>query len=72
MRRPKGVACHNCAPKEWRRTPRVTGDYDFDESIMRNGNKDMARKLKMYRLTDEPGYGPRTGYNGYSGYSGDE
>lgn len=33
--------------------------------------KNAPAKLPMYTLTDEPGYGPRTGYNGYSGYSGD-
>lgn len=72
MRRPKGIPCHNCCPQEWRRTPKITGDYDFDGGVMRNGNKDMARKLKMYTLHQETGYGPRTAYNGYSGYSGDD
>ncbi len=72
MRRPKGTKCHECAPQEWRRTPNITGDFDFDESMMRSKNKDMQARIKLYTLTDESGYGPRTGYRGYSGYSGDD
>jgi hypothetical protein len=33
--------------------------------------KKYPQRIAMYTLTDEPGYGPRTAYNGYSGYSGD-
>lgn len=63
---------HEVAPSEFRGTEHKTGDYEFDASIARCKNTDMPKRLKMYLLTDETGYGPRTGYQGYSGYSGDE
>lgn len=63
---------HECAPQDWRTTPNVTGDPDFDGSLVRCTNSDVPARLKLYLLTDEPGYGPRTGYQGYSGYSGDD
>lgn len=72
MLRFKGKPNHECAPKEWRTTPNVTGDADFDGSLVRCTNTDMPNRLKLYLLTDETGYGPRTGYQGYSGYSGDD
>lgn len=68
----KGKSNHECAPKEWRTTQNVTGDYDFDASMVRSTNGDVPARLKLYLLTDETGYGPRTGYQGYSGYSGDD
>lgn len=63
---------HFCSPSEYKQTPNVTGDYDMDESIHRCTNTDLPNKIKLYTLTDETGYGPRTGYQGYSGYSGDD
>jgi hypothetical protein len=63
---------HECAPKDWRTTPIVTGDPDFDGSLVRSTNGDVPARLKLYLLSDETGYGPRTGYAGYSGYSGDD
>jgi hypothetical protein len=63
---------HECAPSEYRKTERVTGDYEFDASIAACKNADAPKRLKLYVLSDEPGYGPRTGYQGYSGYSGDD
>jgi hypothetical protein len=48
MRTPKNCKMHQCAPKPWRRTPNLTGDYDFDATIMHRSNKDMAKKLDMY------------------------
>lgn len=71
MRRLKGVSCHQCAPKEWRHTPDLTGSYELDAVIARNPNKDMANRLEFY--CEKPtAYGPKTGYDGYHGYSGDD
>jgi len=72
MRRPKGVTDHEAAPKEWRHTPRITGDYDFDMSILRCRNRDMQGKLARYVCTDHGMYQPITAYRGYSHYSGDD
>lgn len=72
MLKVKGRPNHECAPFEWRTTPNLTGDYDFDGGLVRNKNSDLPARLKLYLLTDETGYGPRTGYQGYSGYSGDD
>jgi len=72
MRQPRGTKLHTFAPSIWRRTPNITGDYEMDASIVHCKNKAVPSKLRMYLLTDEPGYGPRTGYDGYSGYSGDD
>lgn len=44
---------------------------DDDPTAQSLAIKNPPPKLAMYLLTDEPGYGPRTAYNGYSGYSGD-
>lgn len=69
MRRPKGVPCHECAPKGWRgRTPNQTGDFDLDEAILHRSNKDMPDRLKMYIRKA----GPVTGYDGYHNYHGDD
>jgi len=65
----KKTEMHECCPKEWRNTPRLTGDYDFDESIMHRNNKDLPHRLELYLKGDA--YGPLTAYNGYRGYSGD-
>ena len=62
----------DCAPPNRRQVERVTGDPDFDYSITMTKDKDVPARLRLYILTDEPGYGPRTGYDGYSGYSGDD
>jgi len=63
---------HECCAPNRRDIEVITGDPDFDMSIKATKDKDVPARLKLYRLTDEPGYGYRTGYNGYSGYSGDE
>lgn len=68
MRQPKNVKCHQCAPKEWRHTPNMTGDYDLDSTIMHRGNRDMPARLGQHLSS---GSGPRTAYNGYHGYKGD-
>ncbi len=64
--------CHECAPKEWRKTPNLTGDYDLDETIMHRHNGDMPKRLKVYTKDSKVSYGNKTGYNGYRGYSGDD
>jgi len=64
--------CHECAPPEWRKTPNVTGDSDFDESLRRSKNADVPGRIKLYVTRDpELAYGNLTGYSGYSGYHGD-
>ena len=72
MRKPRGVTCHECAPKQWRQVPRLTGDYDMDASLMRIRNKDAIGRLKHHVVFDHVGYGPVTNYNGYRNYSGDD
>jgi hypothetical protein len=71
MRRPRGVRCHVCAPQRDRRVPNISGDYDFDASILHSTNSDMANRLEYYVAKGPPGYGPLTGYSAYSNYSGD-
>lgn len=63
--------CHECAPKEWRETPQVTGSYELDAGIARSKNGDLAKRMKLY-CDPQTIYGPRTAYNGYSGYGGDD
>ena len=63
-------ACHECAPKEWRQTPDMSGSYELDAAIERSHNGDLPARLKMY-LENEMAYGPRTGYDGYHNYGGD-
>ena len=64
--------CHDCAPKGWRAVPNVTGDYDFDATIMHRGNKDMARRLAQYVAVPRGmPYSPRT-YHGNHGNHGDD
>lgn len=73
MRAPKHIPCHQCAPAEWRRTPNLTGSYELDAVIHRNGNKDMASRLQFYAAcAGNSSYGARTGYNGYAAYDGDD
>ena len=45
MKRLRSVTCHDCAPKEYRHTPKMTGDYDLDATIMHRRNSDMAQKV---------------------------
>jgi len=63
---------HECCPKEWRKTPKLTGDYDFDATVMHRSNDDMPHRLGLYVKGPKGSYGPKTGYNGYHGYSGDD
>lgn len=66
-----GHGCHDCAPKDWRDIPDVTGDYDLDATIMHRDNPDLPQRLNLYVKRDRNAYGPLTGYNGYHGYGGD-
>lgn len=63
---------HTCAPPNRQGTKFVTGDPDMDKAISTNKDPDAPHRLRLYVLTDETGYGPRTNYHGYSGYSGDD
>jgi hypothetical protein len=63
--------CHECAPREWRNVPDVTGSVELDRVIAVNPNKGMKARLQTH-CTRQTIYGPRTGYNGYDGYSGDD
>ena len=67
---PRGQ-CHECAPKEWRRTPVVTGSYELDAGIARSKNKDLPARVRFYVENVDNAYGPLTAYNGYHGYGGD-
>jgi hypothetical protein len=72
MKAPTNVTCHECAPKDWRKTPSFTGSYELDGVIERSQNGDLPARMRMYAdMGDNKVYGPLTGYNGYSGYSGD-
>ena len=48
----------------------MTGCHELDAAIMRNNNKNIPDRLKMYLETDNA-YGARTGYDGYHNYGGD-
>ena len=70
MRWPKGHLAHECAPKEWRNTPDMTGSHELDASIKRSRNKDVPERLRVF-LENEVAYGALTGYDGYHNYGGD-
>jgi hypothetical protein len=64
--------CHQCAPREWRGLPNLTGDYDLDSTIEHRSNKDLPHRLALYTRRGSAPYNPRSAYNGYAGYHGDE
>ncbi len=64
--------CHQCAPREWRGVPNLTGDYDLDATIAHRPNRDLPHRLGLYTKRSRESYGPRTAYGGYHGYSGDD
>jgi hypothetical protein len=73
LKAPANCPLHEVAPKDWRKVPSFTGSHELDAVIQKNANGNLPARMKLYaHLGDEPGYGPRTAYNGYSGYSGDE
>ena len=59
---------HECCPKEWRKVPNLTGDYDLDATIAHRKNGDMPHRLALY--VSNNAYGPKTAYRGYT--SGDD
>lgn len=63
-------SCHECAPKEWRQTPDMTGSYELDAAIARSNNANLPARLKLF-MENEMAYGPSTGYRGYHNYGGD-
>lgn len=62
--------CHECAPKDWRDIPNMTGDYDLDATIAHRKNPALPNAMSMY-LKRGRAYHPLTGYSGYGGYGGD-
>ena len=64
--------CHTCSPQAWHDVPVLTGDYDFDATILHTGNRSLPARLALYIKTSGPTFGPRTAYNGYHGYGGDD
>jgi hypothetical protein len=83
MKYPKNQPCHQCAPSEWRHTPNMTGDHEFDASVMhasaKRVSRDIAHHIKGGSIGNiiEDGrnaYQPRTNYAGgsYEGYHGDD
>lgn len=64
--------CHVCAPKGWRDIPNVTGDSDFDATILHRNNKNLPDRLELYVKRGDNAYGYRSNYDSYHGYSGDD
>ncbi len=62
--------CHECAPKPWRHTPIITGDYDLDATIMHRSNKDMTGRLQQHIYLHQSAYHYETGYNAYRNREG--
>lgn len=71
MRKPRGYRNHTVAPKAWRQTSNLTGDYEMDASILHSRNKSVAAKIESHLSDGAAAYSPRTAYNGYDGYKGD-
>lgn len=72
MHRIARAGCHDCAPKGWRRVPKVTGDYDLDATIEHRSNKNLPARLELYTKRGANAYGYRSNYRGYRGYGGDD
>ena len=64
--------CHQCAPKDWRNVPVLTGDYDLDATVLHRNNKDLVNRMSLYVRKSGKTYGMKTGYSGTHGYHGDE
>lgn len=74
MHRLAHAGTHMEAPKPWHDVPKVTGDYDFDATILHGKNRDMPARLALYCKGSGGGgkaYGPNTAYDGYKNYHGD-
>jgi len=70
-KRSDGYPCHQCAPKDWRNVPMITGDYDFDATILHRKNLDMIGRLELYVRPKRSSYGYKTSYDAYES-SGDD
>ena len=64
--------CHQCAPREWRNVPVLTGDYDLDATVLHRNNKDIVNRMNLYVRKSGKTYGYKTAYSGYHGYHGDD
>lgn len=71
QKRSDGYPCHQCAPRDWRNVPNVTGDYDLDATILNRTNGDMRGRLELYVRPKKASYGYLTAYNGYHNHQGD-
>ena len=71
MKAPKHHPCHQCAPRGWRTTPNMTGDYDMDATIMHRENKSIPDRLSLYLRKSRSSYQPGSGYSGITNYHGD-
>jgi len=71
-KRPDGYPCHQCAPRDWRNVPIISGDYDLDATILHRKNKDMIGRLELYVRPKRASYGYNSSYNAYHGQAGDE
>jgi hypothetical protein len=71
MKTPDGYPCHQCAPRDWRNTPNMTGDYDMDATIMHRKNLSIPDRLALYLRKPRSSYHPGTAYSGVSNYHGD-
>jgi len=60
------AGCHELAPKEWRKTPLLTGDYDLDATILHRHNKDLPHRLELY-IRKQPHSAYRGNYHHYNG-----
>lgn len=83
MKFPKNQPTHSMAPKEWHHTPNITGDYEFDASIMHTSCKRVMRDIPhaikndsayVSIIGDQTAYRPRNNYRGgaYNGYQSDD
>lgn len=63
---------HECAPKPWRETENLTGDYDLDATIAHRKNPSLPGKLAMYTMKPQGVYEPKTAYSPYNGMNGDD
>ena len=65
-KRDDGYPCHQCAPRDWRNVPIMTGDYDLDATILHRKNSDMIGRLELYvRPRAGSVYKYVTNYDGY-------
>ena len=63
---------HQCAPRDWRKTKNMTGDYVFDAGIERLPESSEIRNRLENHIAGGKSYGIRSGYSGYHGYSSDD